>query len=342
MRGEVSSDARQIPSVKGERHVQDTFGSVAGVLLLWAGALRPETVAFLIMTEAAPIPWVYRWAPKASRTIAVIMAIIGALLVVDAWLGTDWTRWRLVVALAGAVVILAVGLGLLMTGVGSFRLQPDPAGYLAPPRPNAPFRYTYWSQRAIEVVNPNDDLPRFRVKTIEVELPGGRATFDELTKHRGHHAAAMTLERALREYIQRDPEELQDARESLLSGTGTIYVTAYGSQGEADPVPGGRVALFARQKKDDGTRIAICLFGSMENFDRRIQDMHPLATRGWAHSAALDVIAWIKGSEEWRHSESRGNAACKIAMPEELTPDKSMPDPSHNYERVAVLKQDHT
>ncbi|WP_328442736.1 hypothetical protein [Amycolatopsis sp. NBC_00438] len=204
----------------------------------------------------------------------------------------------------------------------------------------APYRYTYWSQRAIDdLVGDTVSRSRPAVKSIELGLPiiGLKLSLEQAAARSGRHAVATEIEIRFSEHVHVDPATLSEVGNALMAGSGTVYATAWGSN-EGGPTGTGRVTLFS-DLQVNGTRVAVCLFGSMGNFDMSIQDIHPENVRGVANSAALDVLSWIEENKEFpgRWGEPVGMVAYKIASPY-----REMPLPSSNYARVALMEQKYT
>lgn len=310
------------------------------LLLIWADALRAGVAPLLSTAEVVSIAFVYRQAPRGSQSKAYGFAILGAASASYYWISGGWTHSRVVIASFVAAAVLILGLSLFFTGNGKipFRLPINKSA--AALSANGPLRYSYWSQRAIESVMSESSSSRSRAQITPTEIGflTAKFSFERSAPATGRAAEALELEREFAGHIHSVETIAPGTDRFLLSGRGTIHVNAYGTGSVDDDPLRHRVTIFANQVTENGKKIAICLFGSMDNFDASIQDIHPQRVDGWALSSIPGVMRWMQNDEAWdesRWGESVGNTAYKIAQP-----DGPFFTPSQNYARVRVMKQD--
>ncbi len=319
-------------------------------LLIWLGV--PWVMAIMILTtiEVASVAIIALCAPEPRRTIALAFAAAGVLIIIGGLIVPVSHHWRVIAALTIAVIASAAGVAFMVSGFGNFGMTPFGARRSGVPslgRPDALNKYTYWSARAIESVTSDNRIgTRFHLKLAELGIPiiGSKLSFERTEKESGRHAAAQELEHRLQGYIDTDAERILRAGAGFMQGVGDVYVTAYGTQSAENAPTGGRAALFTSWTAENGQRIAVCLFGSMDNFDGWIRDSHPGTVSGWASSATSDVMKWLQKNVKWniRHwGESVGNVACKMASYDiAIGTTQAHRQKRRYYEKDLVLKQE--
>lgn len=321
-------------------------------LLVWAGAPWTMAIAILTALEAVSVGIVVRYAPKTQRVIALAFTAVAGLLIIVSLIEPIVKHWRVAVGLLTVCVLTASGLAYFLSGFGRFGVGSLRRRIVAQsfdnPR-NALLKYTYWSQRAIDsLLSDNQDArTRFAMKlaelSISIPVAGAKVTFERVTRESGRHAAAQELWRWLGKHISTDEEQIFRQGGGFLTRTGEVYVTAYGSESVDNAPTGGRAALFTNWTTDGGQRVAMCLFGSMDNFDGWIRDSHPAAVTGWANSATPHVMDWLQQNREWDTrfwGESVGNVACKMSNYQLAMGSPDEVGSNDNYAKQLIMKED--
>jgi hypothetical protein len=318
-------------------------------LLIWVGA--PWVMALTILTtlEAASVGAVSFYSPRLPRALALTFVSSAAILIVWVLAEPVAQHWRIVLACTIALVIPTLTLVCFISGFGKFgmaflRRRIDAPQFGVPER--ALNKYTYWSARAVDsTLSDNRSPTRFSIKLVDLGIPviGARVSFERSLKGEGRHAAAQELGKLLKGHIRTDARRILHDGGGFLTGAGNVYITKYGSQSVDNAPVGGRAALFTYWNTEDSKRVAVCLFGSMDNFDEWIQDSHPSTVTGWASSATYDVVRWLQQNEPWDNAhwgESIGNVACKMCNYEIALGESESYSSRSNYAKDLVGRQD--
>lgn len=325
-------------------------------LWIWAGAPWVTAFTILVALEAASVGAVSSRSPRLPRAVALAFVFAAAVLILWALVAQIELHWRILLAAVIALVTSALILAYFLSGSGKFGLASLRRQKIDSPQSGHPdralYKYTYWSARAVDsTLSDNRSPTRFSIKLVDLGIPviGARVAFERDVKGPNRHSAAQELTKLLNEHIHTDTDIRQILHDEggFLSGRGNVYVTAYGSQSVDEAPAGGRAALFTWWNTEDGKRVAVCLFGSMDNFDGWIRDSHPSTVTGWASSATHDVVRWLQQNEPWNNkhwAESIGNVACKMANYEiALGKSQSYSSSSRsNYAKDLVGRQDET
>ena len=303
------------------------FG-LAIATLLWAGISPTTACALTVLLSIVALAAVAIYAPANFAVRAGAFGLFGIIVLVGAWVTNGMDHWRAALVIVSLVVLTVAGAVIL------FDLVPD-TETVSKAKPFPLFKYTYWSQRAIEATigdNPSEANSRFRYTLDQIQLPSISGLLPQLTINRtgsipNRHDIAEKFEETFDNSIADVSALPASYKAGLLRGQSTIWGTFYGADGISDPEAPDRVAFITvldtvdtnHQAPDDEPRtkkIAVCMFGSKDNLDGFLQDSHPQHVRGWAGSAMPAVIKWLATSEDWDAShwgETIGTVACKYA-----------------------------
>lgn len=175
-------------------------------------------------------------------------------------------------------------------------------------------RYTYWSERRVKNLARDLEIktdPGWKTKITVFKVPLLSTSIDfegaPRTPHRNEIAARV--ERALGDLAVEDFVTPPPAK--FAKGTGLVQFSHLVSHEQ------GRVVLNIRTQASDGTRTAVCLFGSRDNIPGfvGVNDEHP---SGWSSSAEPAVGAWLRSrcsdnKSQWDDPQSISVEAMTIA-----------------------------
>ncbi|MFJ6196202.1 hypothetical protein [Micromonospora sp. NPDC092111] len=150
-------------------------------------------------------------------------------------------------------------------------------------------RYVYWSDRRVRSIAVDDGIdivPRWKTKIALFKIPPLHTGVDLEREPRALHRkeVAGRIERAIGDLAVEDfvtPPPVRYAR-----GVGRVEFSHFVCE-EQD-----RVVLGARSVASDGTRVALCLFGSRHNVADFIGP-HDAVASGWTSSSMWSITRWL-------------------------------------------------
>ncbi|MGW5667081.1 hypothetical protein [Micromonospora sp. NPDC003776] len=183
-------------------------------------------------------------------------------------------------------------------------------------------RYAYWSDRRVRSIAVDDGInidPRWKTKIALFKIPLLQTGIDLEREPRTLHRkeVAGRIERAIGDLAVEDfvtPPPVRYAR-----GIGRVEFSHFVCE-EQD-----RVVLGVRTVASDGTRVAICLFGSRDNVAGFMGPHDPVAS-GWSSSAMWSIMRWLAercAASSLRHDDPQSISveAMKIAFDQGFTRD---------------------
>ncbi|HET8658966.1 MAG TPA: hypothetical protein VFM55_08215 [Micromonosporaceae bacterium] len=184
--------------------------------------------------------------------------------------------------------------------------------------------YLYWSERRVRKLAEDNDIRLDPRPPVEVRTPsygllpqvGGAVGGQRLSRHQ----IAVRVERAIGRLAVQDFVTPPPAR--FAKGVGTVTFAEFVGHGAGT----GPAVACTTSTASDGTRVAVCLFGSLGNFAGMVTDAaSPLdGPKGWISSDAPSVYRFIsdrcQGAEgegrpgSWKTPEWYAEEALKIAF----------------------------
>lgn len=174
-------------------------------------------------------------------------------------------------------------------------------------------RYLYWSNRRIRSIADENEIdidPRWKLKISGFRFPF-MPTIDLENAPRTlyHNEIATRIESAIGEHAIED--FVTPPRARFAKGVGRVEFSRFVTDRP------DQVVLHTRTQASDGTRVAVCLFGSRDNVAGFLgpRDRQP---DGWTSSASLAVAHWLatrcaENNSQWDDPESISVEALNIA-----------------------------
>jgi hypothetical protein len=161
--------------------------------------------------------------------------------------------------------------------------------------------YLYWSERRIKNILEDNGL-RLRQRSTKLTTPSiqGLAPVVEFTATANggpplRAEVAKLIEASLGRTIVSSLDSPTEIR--YAQGTGSLVFGRF--VGEDEAVDGDSLSALIFTSCDYGkiaeNGVAVCLFGSMDNFIDFIKTSSPKSERGWTSSAAPNVIGFLRG-----------------------------------------------
>ncbi|GAB3157117.1 hypothetical protein GCM10027290_56850 [Micromonospora sonneratiae] len=175
-------------------------------------------------------------------------------------------------------------------------------------------RYSYWSERRVTSIAKDGGLdlnPRWRSKiSLAIPFVSSNVEFERESRALFRNEIADRIGRAVGDLAVEDfvtPPMVRFAK-----GIGRVefsHFVGYESR---------RVVLGVYVVASDGTRVAVCLFGSRDNVSGFMGPEDPVA-EGWSSSAAPSISKWLisrcaENKSQWDDPQSISVEAMKIAF----------------------------
>lgn len=154
--------------------------------------------------------------------------------------------------------------------------------------------YLYWSARRVARVLEDNGLqinPGWHKKIVTPSI-GGVTPQLELTAPQVpvlRTEVADQLERALGELVVEDLTTTYPVQ--YAKGVGSLVL---GEFVEINGRSSNRAIIFTEVEQADYGPIAVCLFGSMDNFADYVQEASPLTRDGWTSSATPEIVRFLE------------------------------------------------
>ncbi len=158
------------------------------------------------------------------------------------------------------------------------------------------YNYVYWSDRAVSEIldgklssSGNLSITIPSIFNLTPEISWG----PKVSTH-GRKRLSRRVERFLRRGILMDPTNGVTA--SYVAGCGSVEFGEFVSPG-GDPFGS---LMLTRIRASDGTKVVVCLFGSLENYSDYIGESGPATHQGWTASGANFVRKFLEGQCQYR------------------------------------------
>ncbi|MEV4813851.1 hypothetical protein [Micromonospora avicenniae] len=152
-------------------------------------------------------------------------------------------------------------------------------------------KYLYWSERRVSALAQDNNIDLDRARKTVLKSPQGpflpQIEREMRPRPSSRHDRAIRLEHAIGSLAVSDfvtPPPAQFAR-----GRGTLVLSDFVDQVEGSA---SMITAFTTTTSSDGTRVAVCMFGSFSNLADVVADSTPRAM-GWSSSSAPEVSRFI-------------------------------------------------
>ena len=153
--------------------------------------------------------------------------------------------------------------------------------------------YFYWSERRIARIARDNGLDLTRAGSTKLKTPTGpflpSMEVDRPRRGLSRDEAAGRIERYLSGVTVRDFVTPPPVR--FAAGHGTLTFAQFKNFTRVEEV----VSIFTETTATDGTRVAVCMFGSLDNLADVIAAA-PTEETGWSSSAAPEVFRFISSA----------------------------------------------
>jgi hypothetical protein len=161
--------------------------------------------------------------------------------------------------------------------------------------------YLYWSERRVQRILSDNGIQlssgvtKFASPSMQGLVPTMEHTMGGKVAQRAN--IADLIERSLGQSIMSDFDSVPGPR--YAKGVGTLVFGEFINDFDKDPLERDRRALIFSScdyNESDKDSVAICLFGSMENFADYVASSGPLSDEGgWTSSSAPSVLDFLTG-----------------------------------------------
>lgn len=159
-------------------------------------------------------------------------------------------------------------------------------------------RYVYWSERRVRALLNDQNVTvqdkqmwRWLTPNFGNMVP----TFEQANERQT--ATRPRLARMVEEALGKVAVADLDGPAPILYAKGRSAVV-FGEFVVSNAVE--RALIFTTVRTEDDSDVAVCMFGSMENYVEYLTDASAPIKKGWSSSAAPDVHSFLIGENQWR------------------------------------------